>query len=165
MWLVRGLQLALAASLVVTSGGCLVFHARERVVREDEPRRSVRFASSRAQRDFRTAALDPKSRHKNDSFNVVGIPFLMFHYNGTKLSDNAYYNDQLADCDGDGDGLITDTEVVAYQDLKARTQIDASSSPEVLARRGPQIDIDVPPKRRWHLALFDKDGSSTVTPK
>ena len=89
----------------------------------------------------------------------------MFYYKSTKLSDNAYFNDQLADCDGDGDGWITDEEVLAYQDLKARNQIDSSKSPEVLARKGPRIDIDVPPKRRWRLALFSKDDASTSTQK
>jgi hypothetical protein len=165
MWLVRGSQIILAASLFVSSSGCLVFHMRERVVREDEPRHSVRFTSSRAQRDFNTTASDPKIRHLNDSTSVVGVPFLMFYYKSTKLSDNAYFNDQLADCDGDGDGWITDEEVLAYQDLKARNQIDSSKSPQVLARKGPRIDIDVPPKRRWRLALFSKDDASTSTQK
>jgi hypothetical protein len=164
MWLARIFQLVIMASLIVCSNGCLVFHSRERVVREDEPRRSVRFSSTRAQRDFNTTALDPKDRRRNDSTSVLGVPFVMFYYNSTKLSDNAWYNDQLADCDGDGDGLITDTEVVAYQDLKAKRQIDSSTSPEVLAR-GPQIAIDVPPKRRWRLALFDKGGASASTRK
>ncbi|HUY35181.1 MAG TPA: hypothetical protein VMV69_20720 [Pirellulales bacterium] len=163
MWRVRGLPFVLGVSLFVSSSGCLVFHTRERIVREDEPKRSVRFSSPRAQRDFNTTAMNSQDRHRNDSTNVLCIPFVMFYTNSTKLSDNACYNDQLADCDGDGDGLVTDREVVAYQDLKARNPIDSSKSPEVLARRGPGINIDVPPKRRWRLALFSKDVASTST--
>ncbi|HVC97885.1 MAG TPA: hypothetical protein VND64_29710 [Pirellulales bacterium] len=163
MWLVRGAQLVVAATLFVSSSGCLVFHMRERIVREDEPRRSVRFASSHAQRDFNATATDPRDRRRNDSTSVLGVPFVMFYYNSTKLSENAYFNDQLAACDGDGDGWITDEEVLAYQDLKARNQIDSSKSPEVLARHGPRIDIDVPPKKRWRFALLSKDDTSAST--
>jgi hypothetical protein len=162
--LVGAARFVLAASLVGSSSGCLVVHTRERVVREDEQRRSVRFSSPRAQRDFQTAALDPKTRRSNESSNLFGIPFLMFYYHCTKLSENAYYNDQLADCDSDGDGLITDDEVLAFQDFKSRTPNDVSSSPEILARRAPAIDIEVPPtKSRWRLALFTKEAPPAKT--
>jgi hypothetical protein len=154
----------IAVCFVASSGGCLVVHTRERVVREEEQRRNVHFSSPRAQRDFQSAALDPKTRRANESSSCFGIPFLMLYYHSTKLSENAYYNDQLADCDSDGDGLITDDEVLAFQDLKSRTPIDVSNTPEALARRAKAIDIDAPPtKSRWRLALFSRGDAPAKT--
>lgn len=103
-------------ALMSIHSGCLVTHVNRSIVREREPRRDMQFESPFAQRTFNQLAFNEKRRNGSVSARMVAIPFLTMHVHTATPSENAYYNDQIAVCDTDGDGFITDSEAMSYHE-------------------------------------------------
>jgi hypothetical protein len=101
-------------ALVATSGGCLITHSKESVIRQTETRQHVEFESPLARRAFLQRALDNEARLRNKSSHSFAVPFLIGLSYTSELSENAYYNDQLMTCDANSDGLISDAEADAF---------------------------------------------------
>ena len=114
--MLQRLALCAAASLLAaTSAGCLFSSTGERIVRPDEGRRTVAFESEQAMIDFQSAArLRDTYGARRQGEHQVAIPFILLVDETRVLSESAFYNDQIAAADLDGDGTLTDAEVRAY---------------------------------------------------
>lgn len=126
---------------------------RERIVREDEQRYPVRFQSACARWQFQKYALDKDARQKNGANAKFVVPFVVRVSDSSKLSENAYYNDQVVSCDANRDGLLSDDEVAEYSYWMAQNTkpsddestvhaTDAKEPPQQIGSREP------PPRRR-----------------
>lgn len=130
----------LAASLpLLASSGCLVMHASEKVVRQDERRERVDFESDFARRSFQGRALSGEARREAGGKFAFGIPFIAGFARSTVVSQNAWYNDQIAVCDADGDRLITDDEVLAFGAVE---DAEASAEPQIATDAAVGADVE-----------------------
>src|SRR5205823_5074043 len=102
--------LALCAALPCC--GCLCVYTCEEPLRGDEPKRTVHFQSETAARLFCTTVDLRQKSGREEHTEEFYIPFLTSITRTRKLSEAAFYNDQAAVCDTDGDGMITDAEAV-----------------------------------------------------
>ena len=114
--MLQRLALCAAASLLAaTSGGCLFNATGEKVVRGREERRKIDFESEQALVDFEsTVRRRDTSMTRNQGQSQVMIPFILYVDQTRVLSSNAFYNDEVAAADVDGDGILSDAEVRAY---------------------------------------------------
>lgn len=108
-------------ALMSLQTGCLVTHVNRSIVREREPRRELNFESPFAARTFNQLAFNEKRRNASASTRMVAIPFLTMHVHSATPSENAFYNDQIAACDTDGDGFITDSEAMSFHERVGST--------------------------------------------
>jgi hypothetical protein len=99
--------------LVCATGltGCLTVFSKTEVIRSEEPRPAVQFESPKAASVF-YEELDRRSRSVGEAF--FGIPFITLYKKDTVLSDNAFFGDQVRECDSNHDGLITELEARIY---------------------------------------------------
>lgn len=122
--------------------GCLVTHVNRSVVRDKEPRREMQFESPFAQRTFNQLAFNEKRRDATASVRMVAIPFLTMHVHSATPSENAFYNDQIAACDTDGDGLITDSEAISFHERVGATDaVDAETGEAAAVAVGKAVDL------------------------
>lgn len=105
---------ALACMQAAACSGCLVVQNREEILRKSEERRPVRFQSGFAQRTFQQKAVSKETRDGASETNTVSVPLLFVYRKKVAPSDAALFNDQLAACDVDADGFISDDEAMAY---------------------------------------------------
>jgi hypothetical protein len=146
--------LALCAAL--PCGGCLYVHNFDEVVRDQEPKRTVAFESEAAARLFCAAVERQRKASYDDQEEFVWIPFITWISKSRRLSEAAFYNDQLVVCDTDGDGVITDAEAASYDQacgLVQSGQFDISFSAGPYEVRYPQ-----PYARPPELTFPDGDG-------
>ena len=111
----RLLTLALACPLAAVAGGCLINAEGERVVRNNEARRTVQFESDTGLEQFQQTVRmrgSWASRYQGES--SFGIPFIIGVEQRRVISENAFYNDQVSAADVNGDGVLSDAEVRAY---------------------------------------------------
>ncbi len=104
----------MAVVLLVFESGCLIVHNSTRVVRDNEPLRSVRFESEQARAAFEAGVNEMKAHKKKLQSVDLAVPFLCLVSRTSELSDNAVYNDEIVVCDANGDGYITEQEASAY---------------------------------------------------
>jgi hypothetical protein len=109
--------LALCAALSCCGCLCVYNYTCEESVRAEEPKRAVQFESETAARLFCTTVNLRMKSSRDEPSEEIYIPFLTSITRTRRLSEAAYYNDQVAVCDTNGDGLITDVEAVAYHRL------------------------------------------------
>ena len=113
--------------LLVFQPGCLIVHSSNRVIREDEPLRPVRFESEQAKSTFEDGVSEARAHKKKYEACEFAVPFLCMFSRTSEVSDNAVYNDQIALCDANGDGVINEQEASAFRALVAeRTRRDAT---------------------------------------
>ena len=110
----RRLQIALPAALLLTCSGCLFNYHMTGLIRETEPRGSVGFQSAMARQTFNSRATSEEVSDKTVKSSGVTIPFLLSCSRQKKLAPAASYNDQIAAADTDGNRTITDAEAMAY---------------------------------------------------
>jgi hypothetical protein len=108
------LRFAVVMMTTICVSGCLYSHTSMKTVRENEVRRTVSFESPKAAKAFQERALSQDANDENLAGWTVGIPFVLYLARSKKLSQNAYYNDQLTLADTDDDGLISQSEALAY---------------------------------------------------
>lgn len=121
----------LLPAVLLCSAGCLMVRTHDEVLRRDESKRPVQFQSGFAQRTFTQKALSADERNRSAESSSLGVPFLFLYRKRTLRSEAAFFNDQLALCDADGDGFITDDEVMAFS--SGGTRIPTTG--EILAER------------------------------
>ncbi len=109
----------LPLALLASCPGCLITRHSTNVIRQDEPRREVAFESPTAQQAFSAKAFDSEAREGAARSKVVAIPFLLWWSKMDVLSEGAYYNDQVAACDTDGNGMVSVQEALAYNPMSA----------------------------------------------
>jgi hypothetical protein len=110
------------AVLLIVGGSCafgcmtLTSYEREETVRAGEARRCVAFESPAVASGFESAVKDRWAENggavKKESF---GILFVTCYSKSTSLAESAFYNDQIAACDIDHNGIITEAELKLYQ--------------------------------------------------
>ena len=147
----RRISTLLLVALLCFSSGCLFTHHSTNLVRQDEPPREVQFESLAAQQAFNAKAFDEEARQKAAKTDFVAIPFLLWWSKMHVLSEGAYYNDQVAVCDTDGDGLISVGEALAYNPTSsldsskiAESQPEAGTAPSGVQPASLQQPADAP---------------------
>jgi hypothetical protein len=129
-------------ALMSIQSGCLVTHVNRSIVRANEPRRDMQFESPFAQRTFNQLAFNEKRRNDSVSARMVAIPFLTMHVHTATPSENAFYNDQIAVCDTDGDGFITDSEAMSYHErMGADDSIESEVGEATAVAVGKAVDL------------------------
>ncbi len=102
---------ALAVCALVFQTGCITLFSKTEVVRSEEQRRPVTFENQEAAETFQTSA---KSRCREMGGSYVGVPFVTLYSKQQKLSEVANWNDSVAKCDTDQDGVITQVEATMF---------------------------------------------------
>lgn len=125
----------LPLGLLLFGSGCLFKYHSTKVVGQNEARREVQFESVGARQAFSAKAFNDKSREAGAKSDVLTIPLLLWRSRMDVLSENAFYNAQVAACDRDGDGLITLSEAVAYRPPATYEELVAVSTVRASARR------------------------------
>lgn len=128
--------------LLSFQSGCLVTHVNRSIVRDKEPRRELQFESAFAQRTFNQLAFNEKRRNATASTRMVAIPFLTMHVHSATPSENAFYNDQIAACDTDSDGVVTDSEAISFHERVGATDtVDAEVNEATSVAVGKAVDL------------------------
>jgi hypothetical protein len=109
------LKLLLCAALLCHGSGCLLVRHSTRVVRDNEPIRSMAFESEQAKRVFEAGVHEMQAHRTGYGGDVFALPFICWVSHSNELSDNAIYNDQMAACDANGDNCITLQEAANYR--------------------------------------------------
>jgi hypothetical protein len=109
----RLLAIAGAVALVAVSPGYITLFSKTEVVRSEEPRRPVRFESPEAADVFHRA-LTWKSDPDLGGADL-GVPFVTLYSRHRVLSETAKFNDAVAKCDTDQDGVITLAEAQIFE--------------------------------------------------
>jgi hypothetical protein len=115
MNLARVLAAALAAASLALLPGCLTLFSKTEVVRGEESRRPIRFESQQAAEQFNDAV---RWKSKGLGGTHLGVPFVTLYSRDRQLSDSAHFNDCVARCDTDQDGVITLVEAKVFEKLK-----------------------------------------------
>lgn len=110
---VRALTVTAAVSLAST--GCLINSGTEKVVEPDAKRMKVEFESEEALMSFQKTV---RQRYQAGggvvSSTGFAIPFVIAAGEKQVLSENAFYNGEVAKADVNDDGVISDVEARAY---------------------------------------------------
>lgn len=94
--------------LAAVCSGCITHKS---VVYQDVERVKVEFESDAAARLFyETLSRNPGSRHYSESTTTVSIPIIFENEQKTVPGPNVKFNDAVAACDVNKDGVITETE-------------------------------------------------------
>ncbi len=121
-------------ALLPTCSGCLFVYTREETVRPGEAKRQVEFQSETAAQLFATA-VDQRVKGRDAHAGTLAIPFIAYIETTRKVSEAAFYNDEVTACDTDNDGVITDTEAVAYS-RRYGVNCDLKADQNVLVQTG-----------------------------
>src|SRR5262245_6393844 len=111
----RVLVAALAVASLSLLPGCLTLFTKTEVVRGEEARRPIRFESGAAAEEFNKAT---KARSASLGGTYLGVPFVTLYSKNRQLSDSAHFNDCVARCDTDQDGIITLVEAQIFAKTK-----------------------------------------------
>ena len=106
---------ALFVSLFVCATGCLASSQRATVVDADAQRIAVSFETPEAQTVF-VAAVNDRYRRGDGELDRTswGIPLLYASNDTTMLSENAFFNRQVARADLDRNRVISELEAREY---------------------------------------------------
>lgn len=109
---VRSVRMAAAAViLLVFAPGCITLFSKTEYVRSGEPRRAVSFENPQAADSFHAAV---KKQSASVGGAYVGVPFVTLYSNDRVLAEAARFNDAVAKCDTDQDGIITCVEAQVF---------------------------------------------------
>lgn len=108
----RPATLAAFAAALTLLPGCITLFSKTEVVRSGEPRRPVKFECQEAADKFYTAM---KATNREVGGAYVGVPFVTLYNKDTKLSEVAVWNDAVARCDTDQDGVVTLVEATVFE--------------------------------------------------
>jgi hypothetical protein len=110
------LSMACCTVLIAFSAGCLITRHTTNTVRKNEKPRAVAFESPQAKNIFDGKLVEVRASLNPSATNpkVIAVPFLLWWSSVDVVSDNGIYNDQLAICDTNGDGVITLDESTMY---------------------------------------------------
>jgi hypothetical protein len=111
MLVTRLMAAACAAVVLVFVPGCVTLFSKTEVVREGEARRPVTFESQQAAETFHTAL---KKQHPSLGSAYLGVPFVTLYSRDRVLSETARFNDAVARCDTNQDGVITEVEATVF---------------------------------------------------
>jgi len=109
--------LAAAALLIVSPAlpGCLTLCNKTEVVRSEEARREVTFESPAVAEKFIKVAKLDKAKQVGGTY--ASVLYLTLYSREEFLAENAKFNDAVAKCDNNHDGVITAKEVEEFGKL------------------------------------------------
>ncbi|MCW5556686.1 MAG: hypothetical protein KIT22_02395 [Verrucomicrobiae bacterium] len=106
--------LPLLAAVAWMACGCI--HTHETIV-QDEARTPVSFESDAAARTFyETLSRIPDSGRRGESKTEIVIPIVFEHERKVVTGRNQAFNDAVARCDTNRDGVITEQEARIFAD-------------------------------------------------
>lgn len=155
----RWLIAAGALTLLSVNSGCLITHHNTNVVRKWEKPKAAQFESAQAKNIFDSKVADVKANPTTSNPRLFAIPFLLWYSSTEVVSDNGIYNDQLAICDTNGDGMISvqesmvygarvDAEIAKRQEEKAKSEAQIakfdSNKPEPAKTKAPEAVVTYP---------------------
>ena len=109
------IRMIVLCALGVSLCGCLFMASSKKVVHGDAERQAVEFEDETALMTFQKKV--EKRYHRGGGrlgTGSVTIPFIMAVSETKVLSENAFYNTQIAKADVNADGTITRAEARAY---------------------------------------------------
>ena len=115
MLCVRLLAAVLAIGALSLLPGCLTLFSKTEVIRGDEQPRPVRFENEQAAEIFNKVRKERSDYVGGASF---GVPFITVYEKDRRLSEIAHFNDCVARCDTDQDGVITLVEAKIFAKVK-----------------------------------------------
>lgn len=113
MLVTRLMAAAGASAVLVFVPGCITLFSKTEVVRDGEPPRPVRYESAEAAEVFHRAMKAKHDSCKGGAY--VGVPFVTLYSRDRVLSATARFNDAVARCDTDQDGVITLVEAQIFE--------------------------------------------------
>jgi hypothetical protein len=108
---VRRCILLMSAAVIALLPGCLTLYSKTEIVRDHEARRPIQFESQQVADEFQQAV---KRHDGHVGGTCLGVPFVTIFSRNQQLSDNALWNECVAKCDTNQDGLITAAEVNVF---------------------------------------------------
>jgi hypothetical protein len=137
--------------LVAFSSGCLITRHTTNVVRKNEKPRAMTFESPQAKNIFDSKLVEARANQNPSLTNprVVAVPFLLWWSSTDVVSDNGIYNDQVALCDANGDGVITLDEATMYA---ARVDEQIAKREAERAKNNAQLTNGQPPAQNPNVA-------------
>jgi hypothetical protein len=106
--------LFVACLLLPAASGCALVFEHNEQLRSQEPRQCARFETDKAADLFQTAYAH-RLKHQDPTRSAsVGIIFVTWMSWTTTVAEAAFYNDELAVCDTNHDGFISEVEAAAY---------------------------------------------------
>lgn len=106
---------AMSAASISLLPGCLTLFSKTEVIRGDEQPRAIRYENPQAAEEFNNAR---KDRSSTVGGTHLGVPFVTLYAKDRRLSENAHFNDCVARCDTDQDGIITYDEAAIFARVK-----------------------------------------------
>jgi hypothetical protein len=152
------LSIVCCTALLAFSSGCLITRHTTNVVRKNEKPRAVVFDSAQSKNIFNGKLAEVKSTPNPNFQNpkVVAVPFLLWWSSTDVVSDNGIYNDQVAICDANGDGMVTmdeaniyaakvDERVAKHNEEKAKIEAQFASHESIAQNPAPSSRENPPP--------------------
>lgn len=114
-------QVAMLLCFVLLLSGCVSKSHHEEVIGVDVPRKQVVFESEEARSRFVQEVANRYPAERRQSYaldakypNGSAVPHAIAASTTKVLSENAFYNSQVAKADANGDQTLTDGEVDIY---------------------------------------------------
>jgi hypothetical protein len=141
----------LVVAVLSLNAGCLFSYQRTDTVRREECPQEVAFESEAAERLFAAGLESRKAAGLVVGSHNINIPFLLCWSDSAQLSDGAFFNDQVKVCDMDGNGFLSDAEVVAYHKLVTGKDNPLGTYKQILEQEG---DVEISPGRNTYDVQF-----------
>ena len=152
------LSMACAAAVLAFGPGCLITHHSTNIVRKNEKPRAVVFESPQAKNIFDGKVVEVRANQTSlNNPHVIAVPFLLWWSSTDVVSDNGIYNDQVAICDTNGDGVITLDEATIYA---ARVDEQIAKHQAEKAKLEAQAGNTAPAPSGRDTASSDRDNVS-----
>jgi hypothetical protein len=162
-WLVA----AFCFVLIAVNSGCLFTRHTTNVVRKNEKPRPVGFESAQAKNIFdgKVAEVKAFSRTEMSNPRVVAVPFLLWYSSTDVVSDNGIYNDQVAICDTNGDGIISLAEATTYAArVDEQTAKREAEKAKMEAQNGQPTGPAATASARDNAPLSPNDAARPISP-
>ena len=104
--------LIMLTSAGLALGGCI---SSEETVYTDVSRVKVEFEDDKAARIFYEALSKSKDQHRTESNVHVEIPIVFEHKRKVVTGENVAFNNAVARCDSNRDGIITEKEARIFE--------------------------------------------------
>jgi len=155
------LSIACMAAVLLFGSGCLITHHSTNIVRKNEKPRAVVFESPQAKNIFDGKVVEVRANQNSlNNPHVVAVPFLLWWSSTDVVSDTGIYNDQVAICDTNGDGVITLDEATIYA---ARVDEQIAKHQAEKAKLEAQAGNAAPAPSGRNTAASDRDNTPGTT--
>jgi hypothetical protein len=142
----------LVFALLQLNMACLHYERTDTVRREENPQ-AISFESEAAERLFADALEKKKVSNLDISSANITVPLIFYWSKSVRLSEAAFFNDQVKACDVDGNGLLSDTEVAEYHKNVTGKDDPLKVYRQILEQEG---DVKITPSRKTYDVHFEQ---------